>query len=112
MGSRFAKKVRDLERRVLEQPGALEPEIRRAAARGEGVPPDAAAYVDKVRRHAYLVTDDDVDALRSAGYSEDQIFEITVAAAYGAGAERLQAGLDALGGPPPVSANIPGEGDA
>jgi alkylhydroperoxidase family enzyme len=110
MDPKFAKKVRDLERRVLEQPGTLDPAIRRAAARGTGVPPDAAAYVDKVRRHAYLTTDGDVDALRAAGYSEDQIFEITVAAAYGAGAERLRSGLDALGGPP-ASAHLADGGD-
>ena len=109
MDPKFAEKVRDLERRVLEQPGALEPWIRRAAARGTGVPPDAAAYVDKVRRHAYLVTDGDVDALRSAGYSEDQIFEITVAAAYGAGAERLRSGLDALGEPPASASRSDGD---
>ncbi len=107
MDARFAKKVQDLERRVLEQPGALELGIRRAAARGEGVPQNAAGYVDKVRRHAFLVTDDDVDALGSAGYSEDQIFEITVAAAYGAAAERLRSGLDALG-EPPSSAHLAG----
>lgn len=99
MESRFERKVRDLERRVLDLPGALDPVIRRAVAAGDAVPPDAVAYVDKVRRHAYRVTDGDFDMLRSAGYSEDQIFELTVAAAYGAAAERLRAGLDALGAP-------------
>jgi alkylhydroperoxidase family enzyme len=92
--SRFERKVRDLERRVLDLPGALDPVIRRAVAAGDAVPPDAVAYVDKVRRHAYRVTDGDFDMLRSAGYSEDQIFELT-----GAAAERLRAGLDALGAP-------------
>jgi alkylhydroperoxidase family enzyme len=96
MDPRFAGKVRDLEHRVLEQPGALDPTIRRAAARGEGLPPDLAPYVDKVRRHAYLVTDADIDSLRSAGYTEDQIFELTVATAFGAAAMRLHAGMDAL----------------
>jgi alkylhydroperoxidase family enzyme len=52
-----------------------------------------------VRRHAFKVTDDDVQALRSAGYSEDQIFEMTVAAAYGAAAARLASGLRAMAGP-------------
>lgn len=96
---------------MLEEPGALEPAIRRAAAAGEGVPRDAAGYVNKVRRHAYRVTDADVDALRAAGYSEDQIFEMTVAAAHGAAAERLRSGLDALGGLP-VSAGVSEGGEA
>jgi alkylhydroperoxidase family enzyme len=49
-----------------------------------------------VRRHAYKVTDDDVEALKAAGFSEDEIFEHTVSAATAAGLERLDAGLAAL----------------
>jgi alkylhydroperoxidase family enzyme len=94
--NRFERKVRDLERRVLEQPGTLDAAVRRAVARGEGTPPDTAGYVEKVRNHAYRVTDSDIEALRSAGYSEDQIFELTVAAAQGAAASRLAAGLRAM----------------
>ncbi len=55
------------------------------------------AYVDKVRRHAYRVTDADVQNLLGAGYSQDQVFELTVAAAFGAARERLAAGLGAIG---------------
>ena len=43
------------------------------------------------------VTDEDVAELRSSGLSEDEIFELTVAAAVGAGLERLYAGLRTLG---------------
>jgi alkylhydroperoxidase family enzyme len=53
--------------------------------------------VEKVARHAYKVTDADVDGLREAGYSEDAIFEVTLAAALGAAHARLSAGLDAMG---------------
>jgi alkylhydroperoxidase family enzyme len=42
------------------------------------------------------VTDGDVQALKDAGFSEDEIFEHTVAAAVAAGLERLDAGLRAL----------------
>jgi alkylhydroperoxidase family enzyme len=55
-----------------------------------------ACYVDKVARHAYKVTDEDVEALRQAGYSEDQIFEPTVSAALDAGLERARAAFRAL----------------
>jgi alkylhydroperoxidase family enzyme len=86
----------DLERRVLDGPGVLDPATRRAAAEGSGVPQDVAAYVDTVRLNAYRVTDEEVADLRSGGWSDDQLFELTVAAAYGAARERLEAGLAAL----------------
>jgi alkylhydroperoxidase family enzyme len=54
-------------------------------------PPAAEAYLAKVRTKAYTVTDGDVDALRAAGLSEDEIFEQTVAAAIGEGLRRLDA---------------------
>jgi len=54
-------------------------------------------YLEKVRRGAYRVTDDDVHELRAAGFSEDEIFEQTVSAAVAAGMERLDAGLGAMG---------------
>ena len=68
----------------------------RAALPGCEAPPDFGAYLDKVRRHAYTITDDDVQALKDAGHSEDEIFEHTVAAAAAAGFERLDAGLGTL----------------
>jgi len=69
----------------------------RAAARPERpAPPELAAYLEKVRLHAYKVTDADVDALKAAGFTEDEIFEHTVAAAVAAGLVRLDAGLATL----------------
>jgi alkylhydroperoxidase family enzyme len=53
-------------------------------------------YLEKVRRHAYKVTDGDVETLKDAGFSEDEIFEHTVSAAVGAGLERLDAALRVL----------------
>jgi alkylhydroperoxidase family enzyme len=43
-----------------------------------------------VHRHAYRVVDADVEALRDAGWSEEAIFELTIAAALGAGLRRLE----------------------
>ena len=67
-----------------------------AAAPNRGAPPDFDAYLEKVRRHAYSITDQDVQELKDAGYSEDEIFEYTVSAAVAAGIERLNAGLETL----------------
>jgi alkylhydroperoxidase family enzyme len=71
-------------------------DLRTAAEPGRAVPPAAEAYTDTVRRNAYRVTDAQVEALRDAGLSEDDVFELTVAAAVGAGLERLEAGLGAM----------------
>jgi len=52
--------------------------------------PDAMAdYLRKVHERAYTVTDGDVEALKAAGLSEDEIFEQTVAAAISEGLRRL-----------------------
>jgi hypothetical protein len=81
---------------VLAGPGSLDADTRRAAAQMADVPEALRSYLDKVARHAYKVTDEDVEALRTAGYSEDQIFEATVSCALGAGLRRLDAGLGAI----------------
>lgn len=70
--------------------------LREAAKPDRPVPPDFGPYLDKVRNGAYAVTDEDVRSLRAAGYSEDEIFEQTVAAAVAAGLVGLEAGLRVL----------------
>ena len=68
-------------------------ELRRAAQPERPAPPEFERYLDKVRRRAYEVTDADVQALKDAGYSDDEIFEQTVSAAVAAGLHRLEKGL-------------------
>jgi alkylhydroperoxidase family enzyme len=53
--------------------------------------PELATYLEKVRTRAYTITDADVEALKAAGLSEDEIFEQTVAAAISEGLRRLDA---------------------
>lgn len=97
MKERHAEAPRALERAALESKGHVPASTRRAIA--DGAPPaDVAAYVTKVQQHAYKVTDDDIAALKAAGKSEDEIFEITLAAAVGAGMKRLDAALAAVRG--------------
>ena len=71
-------------------------ELRRASRPDRPAPPAFETYLEKVRLHAYRVTDADVQALKDAGYSEDEIFEHTVSTAVAAGLARLEAGLAAL----------------
>jgi hypothetical protein len=82
-------------RGVLEGAGASEPATRRAAADGAGLPPDLQALADKIHRHAYRVTDEEVAVLRER-YGDDRMFEVVVSAALGASRQRLLAGLEAL----------------
>lgn len=49
------------------------------------------AYLQKVHAAAYTITDADVDAIKAADVSEDEIFEQTVAAAISEGLRRLAA---------------------
>lgn len=95
---RHADEHAALLRAVLQSPGATDPALRAAAFRGDAMPPALAEYVRKVRGESYRIIDDDMRRLLAAGYSEDAIFEITIASAIGAAEERLQAGLRALGG--------------
>ena len=70
--------------------------LREAARPDRPAPAAFESYLAKVRTGAYRVSDGDVEALRAAGHSEDDIFEHTVAAAVAAGLERLDAGLGTL----------------
>ncbi len=70
--------------------------LRVAAQPDRPAPPQLAPYLEKVRLHAYQVTDADVQRLKNAGLDDDEIFEHTVSAAVAAGLERLDAGLRAL----------------
>ncbi len=56
-----------------------------------------AAYLAKVRERAYTISDADVEALKEAGCSEDEIFEHTVAAAIEQGLRRLDRALEVIG---------------
>jgi len=124
LGGRYAPYGTRLIESVLAAPGHTPAELRRAvlarAARlsgtitrpsfprsgtergsgGEDLPAGLAAYADKVARHAYKVTDEDLGALQRAGHSDDALFEVTVAAALGAALGRLERGLAALRGEP------------
>src|SRR2546426_9521200 len=130
-GGRYAAYTARLVDSVLVAPGHASGELRRAVlarafgphplstpetsflsetergSGGEDLPPALAAYVDKVARHAYTVTDDDVAALQGAGNSDDALFELTVSAALGAALGRPGRGRAALRGqaspPDPLS---------
>jgi hypothetical protein len=97
-GDRFAL-LRDATASAILGAEARTPlELRVAVARGETLPDgqsNLARLVEKIRSCAYTVTDGDVDAVRDH-FPEDQLFELIVAAAFGAAQERLDAARRAL----------------
>jgi hypothetical protein len=97
MTDRHAEALRKLEERLRTGPGELTPQTRAAGIDGDPLPdPLAQGYVETLRVHAYKLTDRRLEELAQAGWTDDQIFELTVAGAFGASKRRLDAGLQAL----------------
>ena len=105
----YPENIKTLAEAVLNSDGALKPEIRQAVEarvakhggatrQADLLPDDSVAYVDKIACHAYKITDEDIERLKASGYSEDEIFEITVSAALGAGLVRVEHSLNMLQG--------------
>lgn len=59
-------------------------------------PADLRAFLTKVREASFKVTDDDIAALRAAGHTNDEIYELTVAAVVGIACERREAATRAM----------------
>ena len=70
--------------------------LRANAAAVPPAPDAMAEYLRKVHEWAYTIVDGDVEALKAAGLTEDEIFEQTVAAAIDEGLRRLDAADEVL----------------
>src|SRR5215510_13829263 len=82
--------------RVVEGDGHASHADRRAAFANTGLAEPLRTLTDKVAKHAYKVTDEDIAAARASGLSEDQIFEIVMCAAFGQATRQYDAALAAL----------------
>ena len=81
---------------LLHAPGKTSPELRLAVegfvAERRGrfrsqklpVPDELKKYLEKLASCAYKISDKDFDTLRTAGYEDAAIYEITIAGAFGA----------------------------
>ncbi len=105
---RYDENITKLVDTVLSGPGATTSALRRtvearaAALSGRSdtdstVPDELSEWVEKVARHAYRTTDANIESLKAAGYTDDELFELTVAAALGASRARLERALEAVG---------------
>ena len=80
----FENALGELFSRVVGGKGTLDTEIRLAVANGSGVPEEFKVLTEKVHRHAYRVTDEDVRALLDTGCHQEDVFEAVVSGAVGA----------------------------
>ena len=103
----FSEGYRKLRSRLLEGPGVTARELRqRVCAYAESLTenPEAdnpldgplAKWVEKVARYAYKTLPDEVEAMKQNGKSENEIYELTVAAAIGAASGRYERALASI----------------
>ena len=83
-----------MEDTLLGEQGVAPLELRRAAMAGQGEGP-LGEYVRKVQAHAFKVTAEELKALQGR-HSDDELFDLTLCAGYGAARERHQAALNAI----------------
>ena len=96
--TRYRELVTRTTHAVLDGKGVTPSQLRWAAfhRRIDELPAELRGYVQTVATNAWRVTDEDVEALKRAGHSEDAIFEVTAAAALGAAIMRMERGLIVL----------------
>jgi signal transduction histidine kinase len=82
--------------RIFEGDGRASHAQRRAAFDDAGLAEPLKTLIDKVAKHAYKITDEDIAAARASGLSEDQIFELVVCAAIGQATRQYDTALAAL----------------
>lgn len=87
---------RALVARILEGDGRASHAQRRAAFDNAGLAEPLTVLIDKVAKHAYKVTDEDIAAAMASGLSEDQIFEVVVCAAIGQATRQYDTAFAAL----------------
>jgi len=72
-------------------------ELRNVVVSSPPAPAEMGDYLEKVRDRAYAVVDRDIEALKEAGFSEEAIFEQTVAVAIAEGLRRLDLADEVIG---------------
>ena len=83
-------------KRILEGTGKAPSSERRAAFSNRDLSGPLGVLVDKVALRSDRITDQDINAARESGFSEDQIFEIVVCAAVGQANRQYETALATL----------------
>ena len=105
----YPQEIDNIVEAVLNSPAETSSELRHSleaytAALSGGqrepasLPTDLEGYIKKLSERPHELTDEDMDALTAASYSDDTIFEITISAALGSSLARLEKGLELVRG--------------
>jgi hypothetical protein len=94
--TRSGDAVEDLRHALLDPSANTDTTLRTTAATGDPLPEPWQSYTAMVRDASNLIRDTDIGRLTAAGHTEDDIFEITCAAAVGAALRCFDAGRCAL----------------
>ncbi len=82
--------------RILNGDGNASHSQRRSAFDAAGLAEPMKALISKVASDAHSIEDEDIEAVRASGLSEDQIFEMVISAAIGQATQQYNAALVAL----------------
>lgn len=85
------RQLEELAENVSNATGALPRDVRRVLTSGGRIPGELGELAELVAAGGADVTDGHIRRLLASGYSEDVVFECVVAAAVGAGTQRLRA---------------------
>ena len=93
---RHAADIEAIRRDVVTAPEAVTDRALRERVLAGDYPDELRSFLLKVRDASYRIADDDIAALRHAGVSEDEIYELTVAAAVGIAFRRYESATRAV----------------
>jgi alkylhydroperoxidase family enzyme len=96
MRASYGKFLEQLRAQLLTPKASLALDVRRDILDGRIVEGALNAFVVRVRGSASSMTQAHIDHTKSAGFTEDAIFEAAVCAACFAGIERYQAAMKAI----------------
>jgi hypothetical protein len=82
--------------RILEGDGVATATQRQAAFDNANLSEPLKTLINKVAKHAYKVTNKDIESVRTSGVTEDQIFELVICAAVGQASRQYDSAIAAL----------------
>ncbi|MCE7001992.1 hypothetical protein LWC34_03970 [Kibdelosporangium philippinense] len=88
--------IENLRHAVLDAPATTSPALRTSAATGGSLPEPWQSYTALVRDTPSRITDDTIKQLLATGHFEDEVFEMTAAAAVGAALHEFDTGRRAI----------------
>jgi hypothetical protein len=94
----FRRLHKEMVSKLLEGEGTASHSLRRSAFDHAGMAEPLNALIDKVANYSYKISDEDLEAVKKSGFSEDQIFELIVCAAVGQATRQYDRALTVLDG--------------